>query len=81
MRRAAAILLVLMGGGLLLTSGRQWSRCREAREHQLSDADEICQHAGYTGGGRGFFTGGSSSEEASVSRGGFGEAGEAAHGS
>ena len=81
MRRAAAIVLVLMGGGVLLMNvARPWSRCREAREHQLADADEICRQSGYSGGGH-FFTHGTSGETASVSRGGFGASGHAAHGS
>nr|WP_294553431.1 hypothetical protein [uncultured Rhodopila sp.] len=81
MRRATAIVLVLMSGGGLIAAARPWSRCREAQEHQLDDADEICRQAGFAHTGGNFFIHGSSGEHASASRGGFGSSGHASHGS
>ncbi len=54
MRRATGITLVLMGGGLAggLTYCSATAECREARAHNLPDADRLCSWG--SSGGRGY---------------------------
>lgn len=76
MRRATGITLVLMGGGLaagLATCAGSGAACRDARKHNLPDADRLCSEGSRGGGGSGRASP-SGTYHSGSDRGGFGHA-------
>jgi len=80
MRRATGITLVLMGGGLaagLATCGGAGAECRDARRHNLPDADRLCSESsrgGSSGAGGSGRSGSTGTYPSGSDRGGFGHA-------